>query len=271
MKTLKKAFDQKVIFITGASAGIGYALTEELARHGAHFILFARREERLQSLANRLKTDGNRVIIFKGDVTREADLKLAIQKGIQEFGKIDTVIANAGFGVSGNLNRLTIEDYQRQFDTNVFGVLRTIYATLDELKKSKGTLVLLGSVAGLAALPGNSPYSMSKFAIHALAQSLTDELKHFGVSTILIAPGFVKSEIRNVDNFGNFHAEANDPVPAWLRMPTEKAAQKIARAISKKKRMEVITFHGKVIAQVARFFPRLIRTVARLSFDYSRR
>lgn len=253
-------FHQKIVLITGASSGIGEAVAREFAKRGANLVLTARRLDRLHLLAEELKKQNCSVLTVVGDVTRDGDLEVVVQAGTQKFGRIDIVIANAGFGVTDFLDQLQIEDYRRQFETNVFGVLRTIYASLTELKKSKGVLVLLGSVAGYVTLPGSSPYSMSKFAIHALARTLGPELKEQGISVVLIAPGFVDSEFRQVDNKGKHHAtvDRNESLPAWLIMPTEKAAYHIVNAIKKRKKEEIITFHGKVAIWVQRHIPKLI-------------
>jgi short-subunit dehydrogenase len=244
-----------VALITGASSGIGEALARELAARGVSLTLIARREDKLETLAQELSRTGVRVLVRRGDVNEEHDLTEAVRATIAAYGKLDLVIANAGFGVAGNFEKLSLEDYRRQFETNVFGTLRTIQASLPELIRSKGRLALIGSVAGYIAVPGNSAYAMSKFAVRALAESIHGELKPRGVSVTLISPGFVTSEIRKVDNRGALHESAPDPIPHWLRMPAGTAARKIVRAIEKRKREEIITAHGKVLVFVRRFFP----------------
>lgn len=253
----------KTVLITGASSGIGEALALELAQQGANLALLARRTDRLKSVAAECEKKGVRAITVECDVTKESDLKHAAQVTRESFGKIDVVIANAGFGVAGNFTRLKTEDYRRQFETNVFGLIDTIYATLDDLKKSRGNLILLGSVAGHVALPGSSPYSMSKFAVRALANALTDEFRPMGVTVTLVSPGFVDSEIRKVDNQGELHSHSKDPIPAWIRVPTQKAAREILMAGAKGKIERVITGHGKFIVKLNRFAPWVIELVKR--------
>src|SRR5207302_2753038 len=170
--------------------------------------------------------------------------------------------ANAGFGVVGSLESLSVEDYRRQFDTNVFGVLRTIYAALPEIEKTKGNVVIIGSVAGWAASPGASAYAMSKFAVRALADAITPELRLAGVTVTLISPGFVASNIRRVDNQGRLQADAADPIPRWLVMSTEKAARQILHAVARRKREAIITGHGKALVVLQRFMPWVLRAVA---------
>src|SRR5437762_1862320 len=138
----------------------------------------------------------------------------------ETLGRIDVVVANAGFGVMGPLETLTLGDYRRQFETNVFGVLRTVYATLEDVKRARGRLVLLGSVSGHLALPGASAYAMSKFAVRGLAEALAHELAPRGVAVTLVSPGLVESEMRQVDNRGRWHAEAARGWARWTRSAT---------------------------------------------------
>jgi len=169
------------------------------------------------------------------------------------------VVANAGFGVVGRAQKLTLDDYRRQLETNTFGVLRTFFETVDCLQKTRGRFVIMGSVAGHISTPGGSPYAMSKFAVRALAEALHGDLKAIGVSCTLISPGFVDSDIRRVDNRGGHHPHARDPVPEWLRMKTDKAARLMVNGILRGKREVIITFHAKVIIFMARHLPRLTR------------
>jgi short-subunit dehydrogenase len=252
-------FHDQVIFITGASSGIGEALAEAFAEEGAQLVLAARRIDRLKNLSEEIEQKGQKALPVACDVTKDGDLENAAKTARENFRKIDVVVANAGFGVAGKFTRLTLEDYRRQFETNVFGVLRTLYATLEDLKKSKGVFVILGSVSGYVSAPEISPYSMSKFAVRALAEALQVELKPLGISVVLISPGFVRSEIRQVNNQGAYRPEQKDGIPLWIQMPAEKAAQKILNAVARRKREAVITFHGKLTLFLQNYCPWLIR------------
>jgi len=253
-------FRDKVVLITGASSGIGEELALQLAQSGAKLTLAARRREQLEALAQKIAAFGNaKPLVAECDVTRDGDLEKTVADTLQNYGRLDVAIANAGFGVVGAFNKLTVADYRRQFETNVFGVLRTMYATLPELEKSRGNLAIIGSVSGWVATPGASPYNMSKFALRALANSITPELRRAGVKLTLISPGFVVSNIRRVDNKNSVHPQAKDPVPAWIQMPTPPAARQILQAIARGKRERIITFHGKLFVFIERFMPWLIR------------
>jgi short-subunit dehydrogenase len=252
------SFTDKVVFITGASSGIGAAMGREFARQGADLALLARREDRLAGLASEIATMGRRAVALRGDVTRDGDMEIAVQSAVDHYGRIDVVVANAGFGVAGPVEKLTLPDFRRQFETNVFGVLRTVYAALPELKKTRGTLVLVSSVSGYVSAPNTAAYSMSKFAVRALAEALHAELARHGIAVVLICPGFVKSEIRQVDNRGELHPDARDPIPSWLVMPTDKAARQIVAAARRRRRERIITGHGKLFVWIKRMAPGLL-------------
>jgi short-subunit dehydrogenase len=248
----------KVALITGASAGIGAALARELARDGADLVLTARREDRLRELAREIEATGRHAVVVACDVTRDGDLERAVAAAIERFGRLDIAIANAGFGVAGRVEDLKLEDFRRQLETNVFGVLRTLYASLPELRKTRGQFVVVGSVAGHVPTPATSAYCTSKFAVRGLTESIHDELAASGIAVTLVSPGFVDSDIRRVDNHGNVHEEAPDPVPAWLRMPTDRAARAIVRGIRRRRREVVVTGHGKALVFVYRHAPWLM-------------
>lgn len=244
-------FAGQVAFITGASSGIGAALAREFARQGAEVALAARRVDRLEAVAADVRAAGRRALVVPCDVMKDGDLDRAVARTVAEFGRLDVLVANAGFGVVGLLERLTLEDYRRQFETNVFGVLRTIYSGLAELRRTRGRLVVIGSVSGHVAMPGASPYAMSKFAVRALAESLDFELRP-DVSVTLVSPGFVDTEIHEVDNLGQRHPGTLRRAPAWTRISPERAAGLIVRAVGRRRREVVITWLGRVTIFLSR-------------------
>jgi short-subunit dehydrogenase len=257
-------FSGKVALITGASSGIGAELAVQLAQQGALLTLVARRADILEQLARSLTQDsGSPPLVIECDVTRDGDLENAVAETVRARGRLDIVFANAGFGVAGLFSKLSLADYRRQFDTNVFGVLRTLYAALPEVAKARGQLVITGSIAGWVATPGTSAYAMSKFALRALANSITPELAQLGVALTLISPGFVESDIRRVDNHGRLHADAREPMPPWLVMNRRKAARQILHAVARRRREAIITGHGRMLVFLERFAPWVIRAAGR--------
>jgi len=218
----------------------------------------------LETLAKRIAAAGHsEPFVVRRDVTRDGDVERAVAESTRRWGRLDIAIANAGFGVVGAFRDLSVDDYRRQFETNVFGVLRTIHAALPALETTHGNVVIVGSVAGWVASPNASPYAMSKFALRALADAITPELSPRGVTVTLISPGFVQSDIRRTDNQGALHAGAADPIPAWIVMPVDRAARQILRAVARGKREAIITGHGKILVAIERLTPWLARAIRR--------
>ncbi len=251
-------FAGRVVLITGASSGIGAALAREFARQGADLVLAARRLPLLQDLAVELRAAGRRAITVACDVTQDGALEQTVAEALRVFGRVDVAVANAGFGVVGPMERLALDDYRRQFETNVFGVLRTAAAALPALRASRGTLVIIGSVSGHVPTAGVSAYAMSKAAVGALAASLRGEVLAAGVGVVLVSPGFVESEFRQVDNRGVRHPGAPDAVPRWLVVPAARAARVVVRAVARRRREVVVTGHGKVAVWLSRHLPWLV-------------
>jgi short-subunit dehydrogenase len=250
---------ETTVLITGASSGIGAGLAREFSRRGYAVALVARRVAELETLAAELRGAGGRASVHGGDVTKDGDVARAVAELAAQGLAPGIVVANAGFGVVGNAQKLTLADYQRQFATNVEGVIRTFKETIGALRQSRGRFVIMGSVSGHVSMPGGSPYAMSKFAVRAFAEALHGDLKSTGVGVTLISPGFVQSDIRRVDNRGGLHPEVEDPMPGWLVMPTDEAARKMVNGILRGRREVIVTFHARVIVFFARHFPRLLR------------
>lgn len=249
------------VLITGASSGIGAALARAFAQRGYRVALVARRLEKLEVLAAEIRAAGGKASVHRGDVTVDGSVAEVIQELAGQGISPAIVVANAGFGIVGRAQKLALDDYRRQFETNVFGVIRTLHETLPALKLSRGRFVIMGSVAGHLAGSGSSAYSMSKFAVRALAESLHGDLRSAGVTCTLVSPGFVDSDIRRVDNRGGLHPEVRDPIPPWLRLRADKAARAMVRGILRGRREVIVTFHGRVIIFFARHLPRFTRWV----------
>jgi len=255
-------FTDQIVFITGASSGIGAAVALEFAREGAKVALAARRLDRLTSVKEEIESLGTTALALECDVTDRESINRAVADTMAEFGRIDVVLANAGFGVSGAATRLETDDFRRQFETNVFGVIDTVYATLPHLMESKGRLAIVSSVMGRVGLPASAPYCASKFAVLGFAESIYFDLADHGVSVTCINPGIVASEIRSVNNRGEFTGKP-DPASRRLIMPTEVAARKMVRAIHRKVPEYTFTGHGVFVSFISRHFPRTARMIIR--------
>ncbi len=257
-------FNGQTAFITGASSGIGAEIARQLASDGANVVLAARRAEKLLQVVEDIESSGGAALAVECDVCDRASIDAAVVEAKAKFGGIDLVLANAGFGVSKAIQKLETGDFHRQFDTNVFGVLDTIYATLPDVIERKGRIGLVSSIMGHFGAPAFAPYCASKYAVRGIAESMYYDLADQGVSVTCISPGIVASEIRSVNNQGVFTG-SKDPVPGWIVVPTDKAARDIINALYRRKPEAVITGHGKAIVFMIRYFPRLFRFILRQS------
>jgi short-subunit dehydrogenase len=231
----------------------------EFAKQGALLALSARRTNLLEELATAINASGGRASSFYCDVADESSIESCVKSIINKFGKIDVAIANAGFGVVGRIELLDASAWNRQLQVNVTGLALTCKHALPYLKQTRGRLVLIGSVSSYIPNPNVGAYGASKAAVHNIGETLQVELKNSGVSCTTIHPGIVDSNIARVDNDGVFHEGRQDPRPAKLMWPTEKAAPLMVNAIAKRKKVYVFTGHGKIIAFLGRHFPRLAR------------
>jgi NADP-dependent 3-hydroxy acid dehydrogenase YdfG len=175
----------KVFLITGASTGIGAATARQAAEAGYKVVLAARSEDKLQALADEIGG-----LAVRCDVTEWEDQQALVQTALEEYGQIDVVFANAGFGAKRGFLEETPEFWKSMVLTNVYGCALTIRATLEALKETRGHLLLTSSVAGRRALPG-SLYSATKHAVTAMGEAARLELNDTGVRVTLIEPGAV--------------------------------------------------------------------------------
>jgi short-subunit dehydrogenase len=249
------SFQGKTVWITGAGSGLGKAMTLAFAKQGANLALSGRRADRLALVAEEASQWDCQTLVVPCDVTDLEELENAVQLIIEEYGQMDVSIANAGFAVNGTVEQLEGKDWEKQFAVNVVGLANTVKVALPNLRKSEGRMVLIGSVAAWFPASRSVAYCASKATVHAIGQAISAELHGSKTSCTTIHPGFVESEIAQVDNDGVFDASRKDRRPKQLMWTSERAATVMLKAIHKRKRTFVFTFHGKFIVWIARFFP----------------
>ncbi len=250
---MTKRFFNQVVWITGASSGIGEALAREFIQEGATVALSARRKDRLSLVKQDL---GDHAHIYPLDVENKADVDLTAEKIARDLGGIDVVIANAGYSVIANFADISEEVWRKQFEVNVFGAIWTIKAALPYVQERKGRIGIVSSVAGLMSFPKGSAYNASKYALFGMANALYQELFPT-VSVTTFAPGLVETEISLVDNFGKIKDENKKIRPNKWRWPAQKAAKVMVGGLFKRQREVVVTGHGKVGAFLFKHFSAL--------------
>lgn len=185
----------KVAIVTGASAGIGRACALALAAEGATLVITARREERLQQLAEEIEALGARAYIVAGDANEESTAKKVVETAINEAGQIDILINNTGIGNYKDLADTSLEEYDRMMNTNMRTTFLFTRHTVPQMKLQKqGTILMISSMAGKYGFGGQAVYCATKFAQVGFAQSLDRELRTSGIKVGVICPGGVKTE-----------------------------------------------------------------------------
>lgn len=255
---MSNLFADRIVWITGASSGIGRELTLQFADEGADVAISARRTDRLEEVIAEIESRGRRGLAVACDVADEDQVAAAVARVTEHFGGLDVAVANAGFGVGGRIEDIDAAAWRRQLDVNVVGLAMTARHALPHLRERSGRLALIGSVSAMVAMPGGGPYSASKAAVRVIGQTLSMELHGSGTSCTTIHPGFVESDIARVDNEGVYHAERQDRRPQKLMWPTDKAARVMLRAIHRRRREYVFTGHGKVGGFLGRHWPGLV-------------
>lgn len=178
---------QKVWFITGASKGMGLEVAKTVLANGGKVIATSRNRDGL--VTNPGEASAN-LLPLKMDITNEAEVKSAIEKGIETFGQIDVVVNNAGYNLLGNIEELSDAEFRQTMDVNVFGMANVIRNVLPHLRKNKsGHIINTSSMMGYMSYPANGSYSASKFAVIGLSEALAQEVAPFGIHVTILAPG----------------------------------------------------------------------------------
>lgn len=240
-----------IVFITGASSGIGSALASHYARQGAVLGLAARRGDQLQSLAGTLTGEGaKQVFCYPLDVSDAAALRAAAENFISGAGTPDIVIANAGVS-SGTLTecREDLDVIKRIFEINVYGMAATFSPFIAAMRQAAnggkpGRLVGIASVAGIRGLPGAEAYSASKSAAITYLESLRVEMRSSGIKVVTIAPGYIATPMT-----------AANPYRMPFLLPVQEAAPRFARAIERGTSYTVIPWQMGIVAKILRVLP----------------
>jgi NAD(P)-dependent dehydrogenase (short-subunit alcohol dehydrogenase family) len=188
----------KVAIITGSSSGIGFETSLILARNGFHTYAAVRNLDKSQPLIDMAKKDGLSIQAIELDVSNDKSVEDAINRVLSENKRIDVVVNNAGYALVGSFEDLSMDEIKSQFETNFFGAIRVIQAILPSMRNQRnGRIVNLSSMGGRMAIPLDSAYHGTKFALEGLSESLQYEVEQFGIKIIIIEPGAIKSNFFN--------------------------------------------------------------------------
>ena len=264
-------FKNNVVIITGASSGIGRELALQFAKQGALLSLAARDLSRLEKVAEECCALEAKAIAIQTDVTDKEQCKKLIEQTVSEYGRIDTLVNNAGITMWAMFEEIeNIDMFETIMKVNYFGSVYCTYYALPYLKKTKGRLVGISSITGRTGVPTRTGYAASKHAMAGFFDSLRIELMNTGVTVTVIYPGFVVSEVReralglNGKPIGKSHLDESKI------MSTKECVKQILNSVSKRKREQVMTPKAKFGLWLKLVLPGLVDKISLKSFEKGR-
>ncbi|MFC2133105.1 SDR family oxidoreductase [Bacteroidota bacterium] len=264
----KLNFKNNVIIITGASAGIGKELALQLAWQSAKLVLAARDTVKLRTLVKECNKLGGKAVAAKTDISDKLQCKRLINKTIKEFGRIDTLINNAGLSMWAKFDEIKNPDMLKQImDVNYLGSVYTTFYALPYLKKSKGRIVGISSLTGKTGVPTRTGYAASKHAMAGFFDSLRIELMNSGVSVTMIYPDFVATEVRERALGKDGKPLKQSHIKESGIMTAEECAAQIIDTAAKRKRELVMTPRAKAGLWLKLIAPKIVDNIARKSIE----
>jgi len=246
-------FTDKIVVITGGSDGIGKALVAQFLALGAKVATCGRNENKLSLLATEFPSSN--LFTAQVDVSKQDQSEAFIKQVVDNWGRIDILINNAGISMRALVSEVSVQTLQNVMDINFWGTVYCTKAALPSIKQNKGVIVGVSSIAGYRGLPGRSGYSASKFALNGWLEALKTELYASGTHVMWVCPGFTTSNIRNAALDKNAKAQGESPMDEGAMMSSEECATHIIHAIEKRKRSLVLTFTGKRTVFMNKYFP----------------
>jgi len=253
-------FREKTVVVTGASSGIGKALTLQLADEGAWLALAAREVQRLNALVLECQQRGGKAIAIPTDVADESQCCTLIQRTRETYGRIDMLVNNAGMAVVSKLEDLPdLHHFKQVMDVNFYGMVYCTYYALPYIKEASGRIVNVSSLGGVMAIPFNTSYIASKFAVNGFSDSLRMELTKAGVSVTVICPYWVVTEFheRYLDRNGKPKGPSGRAIYTDKTMTANRCAQIILKAARRRKR-EVLMGPGRMGVWLKLIAPNLV-------------
>lgn len=230
----------KVIIITGASSGIGEATALKLAYHGAKVVLTARREDKLESLRDKITSNGGEALVVTGDVTKAKDFKKVVDQAIETFGTVNALINNAGLMPLSFVAKLKTEEWDTMVDVNIKGVLNGVAAVLPTLIKNEGGHIInISSTAAYKYFPGGAVYCATKAAVKMFSEGLRQELApEHGINITSIEPGAVDTELLDTITDEDIKEKMSE-MKKMTRLEAEDIAAAIYYALSQPSRVNI--------------------------------
>lgn len=220
-------FRSRTAVVTGASSGIGRDVALTLGAMGARVAMLARRQELLDELKQRIESAGGRALALGADMTRAPEVREAVDRTLEEFGKIDVLVNSAGVLIPGNLESMELRELERMMAVNVYGTVNAIQAVLPSMREhSRANIVNIGSLAGRRGFPSLGGYCATKFALVGLSEALRVELYGTGIAVSLVMPGVIDTPMVRDDEVRSFGSPEN-----LLAMPPQWVTAAVVAAI----------------------------------------
>jgi short-subunit dehydrogenase len=251
-------FKDKVVIVTGASSGIGEAISREFARNGSKVVMAARSEDLLKKITEELSLLNYDVTYVRTDVTSESDCRNLIERTVEKYGTVDILVNNAGISMRAVFTSVNLDVLRRLMDVNFWGTVYCTKYALPYLLQQKGSLIGVSSIAGFHGLPGRTGYSASKFAMHGFLETIRIENLKKGLHVMIIAPGFTSTEIRRKALTAEGSEQGASPLDEKSLMSPEYVAKWVLKGIRKKKRNKLLTWYGRITALFQRIVPDLV-------------
>jgi len=229
---MKRSLDNKRILLTGASSGIGAVLATLLAQEGADLVLLARRKDRLEEIAEKIRQQfGNRkIVVVDGDITDAEVRHRAVQTAVEQLGGLDILINNAGMGATALVENTTQETLRRIFEVNFFALIELTQLALPHLKQGTEPMVVnLSSIVGLRGIPHYGVYGAAKFAVAGLSESMRAEISKYGIDVLVVCPGTTQTEFFDV----LYQSSSAPTLPNHRPVTSEYVAIRIVRAMKR--------------------------------------
>jgi short-subunit dehydrogenase len=247
----------QVVVITGASSGIGEASARLFGAQGCRVVLAARRLERLDLLAQAIRSQGGTALPVQMDMSRRDDLQRLVERVMTEFGQVDILVNNAGFGRLRWLEELDLEaDIRSMVETNLLGtILLTRLLLPGMLARKQGHIINLASIAGLVGTPTYSVYAATKFGMRGFTEALRREVRLQGIHVSGIYPGAVDTEF--ISHVGGVR-KTGMTTPAWLMLSAEQVAQTVVKVAKRPRRMVLMPWPMVLAIWANALFPGVI-------------
>jgi short-subunit dehydrogenase len=267
----KSPLFENVTIITGASLGIGSGLALKLADMGAQLALAARDVKKLEDVAAQCRQRGAKAIAVPTDITKQAQCADLIEHTLKEYGRIDTLINNAGLTMYARFDEIKdLTIFEQIMQVNYLGSVYCTYYALPHLKATKGRIVGISSLLGKTGAPTRIGYSASKHALVGFYDSLRIECARDGVSVTVVFPGFVMTGMRERALGADARPLGKRPSSETGLMPVDKCTQMTVKAITQRKRELVMTMRGKMGQWLKLIMPGLVDNIARRAIEEGR-